>query len=222
MAKQALESVRSKVPVYEIELDLTDWKVKLSTEVPNFAAAILELLPSLKEHICMSGEPGGFCQELRKGTNFAHVIEHIILELIHLANSEKQYFTGWTRQLDKREVYIVHYDAPDFLTGRLAAILSIDLVKRLIKGETPSIDNYVELLKDPHSYFTDGDTERPAADEPLSVIQGLDESAAEFARRPSKKLSLSGEQMEISGILGVKGMVTDGAGAMLSGVWREV
>ncbi len=220
MAEQPAEIIRSKVSVYEIELDLSDWSAKLSNEVPNFASLLLDLLPSLKEHNCMAGKPGGFCQELQNGTNFAHVIEHIILELIHLADAEKEYYTGWTRQLDKRDVYIVHYGAPDFLTGRLAAILGIDLVKRVMKGETLSVDHYIQLLKQPHSYFTEGGaaTDRIRADEPVSVIQELKEGVVEMAARPAAKRRLSGEQMD-----NIKATLWDIRNSMdaIAGAWRD-
>jgi CheY-like chemotaxis protein len=220
MTEQPAEIVRSKVSVYEIELDLSDWKAGLSSEAPGFVDAIAKLLPSLKEHDGLDGKPGGFGQELQDGTSFAHVIEHVILELIHLADAEKEYYTGWTRQLDKRAVFIVHYGAPDFLTGRLAAILSIDLVKRAMKGETLSIDHYLQILKQPHAYFTEGEAAAAGirADEPVSVIQEIKEGAVEMAARPAAKRRLSGEQMD-----NIKTTLWDIHNSLdaVSGAWRD-
>jgi len=151
-----MEIITSKVSVYEIELDLKQWDKIQTNQVPGFQNALSNAITSLKEHKCMTGQMGGFLSELRKGTNFAHVIEHVILELIHLADPEKQVYTGWTRKKDG-QTYIIHYNAPDFLTGRLAAILSVDLIKRLIKGEQVGLNYYIDLLKRPLNYFTQDD-----------------------------------------------------------------
>lgn len=37
-------------------------------------------------------------EELRKGTNFPHILEHVILELQYLADPEGRINSGWTRQ----------------------------------------------------------------------------------------------------------------------------
>jgi len=220
MTEQPIEIGRSPVSVCEIELDLNDWTEKRSSEAPGFVAALVKLLPSLKEHGCPSGQSGGFYLELQSGTNFAHVIEHVILELLHLADAEKGYYDGWTRQLGKKDVYLVHYGAPDFLTGRLAAVLSIDLAKRVMKGENVSVDQYVRLLKQPHSYFAEGGTvsARIKVDEPLSVIQELKEGAVELAARPARKRRLSGEQMDnIKTVLwGIRNSMD-----VVTGAWRD-
>lgn len=173
-----MEIVTSRVSVYEIELDLQKWDVADSAAVPGFYNALDEAIPSISEHKCMSGQAGGFLAELRKGTNFAHVIEHVLLEMIHLADPERQVYTGWTRDTGDM-TYIIHYSAPDFLTGRLAAILGVDLVKRLIQGEKVALDHYISLLKDPSSYFSQDEPEAGGligGREPTSVIQEFQES----------------------------------------------
>ncbi len=219
MATQPPEIISSKVSVYEIELDLSAWKVVHTHQVPKFVTDIVKWLPSLKEDLSISGQPGGFCRELQKGTNIAHVIEHVILTLIHLTKEENGHYTGWTRQLGDGPVYVIHYGAPDFLTGRLAAILSIDLVKRVIAGEPIDVDHYVRLLKEPHSYFTEGDVTGAIqkTGEPAGVIQALKVNSAELARQP-KARSLSVEQMRV-----IQGMLKDIRHNMgsITGAWRE-
>jgi|GEM_PF-1067003 len=148
------EIVKSGVSVYEIELDLGEWPRVLTHQIPGLSDRLRQAIPSLHDHRCMSGKPGGFCLEVSKGTNFAHVIEHVLIELILLADPGKSDYTGWTRELVPQRVYVVHYSAPDFLTGRLAAILAVDLVKRLIGGEKIELNAYVDLLRHPLGYFT--------------------------------------------------------------------
>lgn len=146
----------------------------------------------------MSGKPGGFVAEVRKGTNFAHVIEHVILELIHLADPEKQRYTGWTRQHGAQgQSYVIHYSAPSFLTGRLAAILGVDLVKKLVARVPVEVGACVELLKNPQEYFAQ--KERAAvpdrSGEPLSVVRGIEGAAiGTQTTLPRKAARLSAKQ----------------------------
>ncbi len=190
-----MEIVTSKVSVYEVELDLKRWDKIDSSQVPSFYAGLSESIPSVKEHKCMSGKAGGFLAELRKGTNFAHVIEHVLLELISLADPEKQVYTGWTREKGDHQ-YVIHYGAPDFLTGRLAAILGVDIVKRLINEESIDLEHYIGLLKQPSKYFTqDARVSENLLNmsEPASVIQELESSPVE-RREAAPVPQLSDEQ----------------------------
>ncbi|MFB3926062.1 MAG: response regulator [Syntrophales bacterium] len=174
---QPTEIIKSRVSVYEIELDLTEWKYTHTDQIPGFHDALLNVLPTLKEHKCMSGKPGGFSLEMRKGTNFAHVIEHVILELIFLSDKENRTYTGWTRERNKHPVYVIHYSAPDFLTGRLAAILSVDLVKKLIDGKPVEVESYIKSLRDPVQYLTqEGQISAPFEKiaEPVELIRQIE------------------------------------------------
>ncbi|MFH1146855.1 MAG: response regulator [Pseudomonadota bacterium] len=180
-----MEILASRVSVYEIELDLKEWEYTRTDQVKGFYEALSNAIVSLKDHKCMPGYPGGFFSELRKGTNFAHVIEHVILELIHLADRGRQVYTGWTRKRGDGDAYVIHYSAPDFLTGRLAAILAVDLVKRLLRSEDVDVEHYVGALKEPLQYFTQ--SAMPLADlaEPAGIIQGLENTESlSFAPRP--------------------------------------
>ncbi len=186
-------------------MDLKDWRRKNSNEVSSFLLDLSNAIPSLKEHKCMAGKPGGFLREVQKGTSFAHVIEHVILELIHLADPQKQTYTGWTReQVGNHQRFVIHYSAPNFLTGRLAAILSVELVKRLIGRETVDANQYVELLKQPVQYFTQKEQvaafER--AREPISVIQQIEEASVFPSLSSRKKIKLSkAQEGNISSVL---------------------
>ncbi len=152
-----MEIVASRISVYEVELDLNSWDVKTSNKVPGFSQKILELMPTLSDHKCMEGKPGGFIREVEKGTNFAHIIEHVLLEMIHLAD-KGQVYKGWTRKLEK-DHYVIHYNAPDFLKGRLAAILAVDFVKHILQNKNVKSIEYLDILKNPIDYFSGHKTE---------------------------------------------------------------
>lgn len=186
------EIVTSRVSVYEIELDLSDWEYSQSSDAPGFYEKLSSTIESIKEHKCMPGRPGGFLEELRKGIDFAHVIEHVIIELIQLTSPTDQEYTGWTRRKGGKK-FTIHYSAPDFLTGRLAAILGLELVKKLLNGDEIELNYYLNQLKNPKQYFTqEYDITESSSEktEPFSVIQELeDEDVMLFDRKAIPILS---------------------------------
>jgi len=191
-----MEIVTSRVSVYEIELDLSGWEHSSSGQIPRFQDILRDTIPSVYEHKSMTGRAGGFLEEVRKGTNFAHVIEHVLLELLHLADSEGRTYTGWTHEKGGF-CYVVHYGAPDFLTGRLAAILGVELVRRLIEGEVVDVAYYLQQLKDPLTYFAREESpwaERCDLAEPISTIQEIEAALAATEASPTRELT--GDQTE--------------------------
>jgi cyanophycin synthetase len=56
--------------------------------IAQFTDRLLDALPSLHEHPCTRGEPGGFVDRLREGTHLPHVLEHVALELQTLAGCD--------------------------------------------------------------------------------------------------------------------------------------
>ncbi|MDA8125242.1 MAG: response regulator [Deltaproteobacteria bacterium] len=219
MTAQPAEVSGGTAPVYEIELDLGGWKVSNTREVPRFADDLVRALPSMKEDLCRSGEGCGFGRELEKGTNFAQVIEHVILALIRLAKGKQGPYSGSTRRLNEEQVYLIQYSAPDFLTGRLAAILAIDLVKRLIAGEPAAGDHYGRFLKQPRSYFDEGAIAGAIqkTGEPVGVIEALKWEPAELLRKPKERVLAAG-QLEV-----IKKMLKDIRHQLesITAAWRE-
>jgi len=173
-----MKITNTRVSVFEVELDLSNWELKSTSDHPKFASHLETQIPSLTKHKCMPGEEYGFITEVKKGTNFAHVAEHILLELINLSQPGKSNYKGWTRKVNE-DIYLIHYSAPDFITARIAAIISIYLVKKLIKSQDIQIEKYVEIIQNPVEYFT---MEEELAglvtylSEPVSVMQDLDDN----------------------------------------------
>lgn len=62
-------------------LELEDLAETHSAEIPNFIPRLLETLPGLNDHHCSPGHRGGFVERLHRGTYFAHIVEHVALEL---------------------------------------------------------------------------------------------------------------------------------------------
>ncbi len=78
-------------PVLMMKLDLEDLIEVASDELPGFNERLVAALPGLREHRCSPGRPGGFLERLERGTYFAHIVEHIALELSAPAGIEVGY-----------------------------------------------------------------------------------------------------------------------------------
>ncbi|GAB4442309.1 MAG: cyanophycin synthetase [Chloroflexi bacterium OHK40] len=124
-------------PVVRITLDLEELEAYNSATLPDFTDRLVELIPTLHEHGCSYGEPGGFIRRLREGTWVGHIVEHIALELQCLAGTEVTY--GKTRSVPGQPgVYYVIYSYQEERLGLEAGELAMRLVRWLIPAELPS------------------------------------------------------------------------------------
>jgi cyanophycin synthetase len=92
-------------PVIEVWVDIGDLEDYPSNLIPGFYERLVKALPSLQEHRCSYGEPGGFLQRVTEGTWPAHILEHLTLELQNLAGIPGGF--GKARDGDRRSVYKV-------------------------------------------------------------------------------------------------------------------
>jgi cyanophycin synthetase len=124
-------------PVVRITLDLEELEEYPSDRLPGFTDRLVELIPTLQEHGCSYGEPGGFVRRLREGTWMGHIVEHIALELQCLAGTPVTY--GKTRSVkDQHGVYYVVYSFLEERVGAEAGELALRLVRSLLPEELPS------------------------------------------------------------------------------------
>lgn len=72
-------------PVLIMDLALEEFSETASTDIENFSTRLISILPGLEAHHCSPGRVGGFVERLKRGTYFAHMIEHIALELSEIA-----------------------------------------------------------------------------------------------------------------------------------------
>jgi len=68
-----------------MKLDLEELEKRPTNQSEGFPDRLRALMPSLHEHRCSEGGPGGFFHRVEIGTWMGHVIEHIALELQILA-----------------------------------------------------------------------------------------------------------------------------------------
>src|SRR4051812_35164530 len=118
-------------PVLVARLFLEELTEKPSTAIPGFTDRLIATLPGINEHRCSRERPGGFVERLREGTYFAHIVEHVALELTELAGIPS-YF-GRARSAGEEGCYnvVIEYRAEQ--GARLLLNVAVELVSALVK-----------------------------------------------------------------------------------------
>jgi cyanophycin synthetase len=119
-------------PVIRLTLDLEGLEEWPSARIPGFVDGLVAAIPSLAEHGCSYGEPGGFIRRLREddGTWMGHIIEHVAIELQQLAGADVTF--GKTRGAGDEGVYTIVYAYEEERVGLEAAQLAIALIENLL------------------------------------------------------------------------------------------
>ncbi|MFL5761569.1 MAG: cyanophycin synthetase [Thermomicrobiales bacterium] len=137
-------NVWARMPVILFTLDIGELEDRPTNKIPGFYERLTELAPSLYDHGCSLGRPGGFLQRLREGTWMGHVLEHVALELQNLAGAEVT--RGKTRGTGERGVYNVVYQYQQEDVGLAAGRLAVRLLNFLIYDAEPDF-NFVNELE---------------------------------------------------------------------------
>ncbi|HUG15595.1 MAG TPA: ATP-grasp domain-containing protein, partial [Thermomicrobiales bacterium] len=137
-------NVWARVPAILLKVDIGELEDRPSNTIPGFNDELIALMPSLYDHYCSLGRPGGFCERMREGTWMGHVLEHVALELQTLAGSEGT--RGLTRSTDARGVYnvVYQYQSPDL--GLAAGEAGVRLLNWLVYKEDADY-SYTEALE---------------------------------------------------------------------------
>jgi len=138
-------------PVVRVKLDLGSLEQHPTDRLEGFADRLLEVLPTLQQHGCSYGEPGGFVRRMREGTWLGHVAEHVAIELQCLAGTYVTY--GKTRSVDDQPgVYNVVYSFLEERVGLHAGLLAMRLIQSLLPEPFQSIqglDKFVPREAEP-------------------------------------------------------------------------
>lgn len=144
---KALEgpNLYSLSPVIAMDLYLEEYENTKTSTLKGFNDRLLHYFPSLKEHHCSLGAPGGFIARLEEGTLLGHVIEHLALELQHLWGDKVTY--GSTRALGDGAFCII-YERTQREVGIVAGEEAFLAVKKLVEGERVDPEAILTHLKD--------------------------------------------------------------------------
>jgi len=138
-------NVFSSRPVIKMLLHLGPWTGIFSNEIEGFVTKLTALVPSLEEHFCSRGKPGGFVERLKEGTLLGHVVEHVALEIMSLSGQKVIY--GKTLGTDEIGLYeiVMEYEVKE---GAIQAARSaVALVDGLLAGGDLSLQAELDKVK---------------------------------------------------------------------------
>ncbi|MCB0462907.1 MAG: cyanophycin synthetase [Flavobacteriaceae bacterium] len=127
-------------------LDLEEMEELPSNKIDGFYDRLKKMFPSMYEHRCSVGEPGGFFQRVEEGTWMGHIIEHIALEIQTLAGMDVGF--GRTRGYGEHGVYSVVFAYMEESVGRYAAEVSVKICESLIKGEDYDMSDDIQKMRE--------------------------------------------------------------------------
>lgn len=133
-------------PVLEAWLDIGPLEDSPSNTIPGFYERLTAWLPSLAEHRCGIGEPGGFLQRVREGTWPGHIMEHVTLELQSLAGMQGGF--GKARSTCVRGVYKVVVRSRNEKVSRVALNAARNLVMAAIEDKPFDVPATLAELRD--------------------------------------------------------------------------
>jgi cyanophycin synthetase len=127
-------------------LDLEEMEERPTNSIDGFFDRLKQLIPSLYEHRCSEGRPGGFFHRVETGTWMGHVIEHIALEIQTVAGMNTGF--GRTRETSKKGVYNVVFSYEVAKAGAHAAKAAVRIAEALIAGEAYDLSQDINELKE--------------------------------------------------------------------------
>ena len=131
----------------QMRLDLEEMESQPTNAIPGFRERLEKMFPSLYEHRCSVGTPGGFFSRVEEGTWMGHVIEHITLELQTLAGMDCGF--GRTRGTGNKEgEYFVVFDYMEEDAGVYAAKAAVRIAQSLINNEAYPLEEDIQQLRE--------------------------------------------------------------------------
>jgi cyanophycin synthetase len=156
-------------PCIQMRLDIGQLEKRPTSKLDQFYERLKETLPSLYDHRCSVGTPGGFFERVKDGTWMGHVVEHVALELQTLAEMDTGF--GRTRETKTPGVYNVVFSYVVSEVGKRAGKLSVDFCESLIDGKDPKLDKIIQELKELREEYKLGPSTSSIVDE--AVKRGI-------------------------------------------------
>ncbi|MGB8190309.1 MAG: cyanophycin synthetase [Chitinophagaceae bacterium] len=130
----------------QMRLDLEEMEARPTNAIEGFTERLEKMFPSMYEHRCSVGEPGGFFQRVKEGTWMGHVIEHIALELQTLAGMDTGF--GRTRGTGKEGEYFVVFSYMEEDAGVYAARAAVRISQALADGTEYDLNEDIQQLRE--------------------------------------------------------------------------
>lgn len=140
-------SVR-RTKLIQMKLDLEEKENMPTNKIPGFRERLEKLLPSLYEHRCSVGTPGGFFQRVDEGTWMGHVVEHIALEIQTLAGMDTGFGRTRTPDGEKEGIYYVVFSYMEEDAGVYAAKAAVRIAQALIDGAEYDLSEDIQQMRE--------------------------------------------------------------------------
>lgn len=127
-------------------LDLQEMEQRPTNTIDGFLDRLKEMFPSMYEHRCSVGTPGGFFERVEEGTWMGHVIEHVALEVQTMAGMDVGF--GRTRGYGEEGVYNVVFAYMEEKVGRFAARQSVKIVESLVDGSPYNLEADIQEMRE--------------------------------------------------------------------------
>ncbi len=138
-------SVR-RVKLIQMRLDLEEMEQRPTNAIPGFKERLEKIFPTMYEHRCSVGTPGGFFQRVEEGTWMGHVIEHVALELQTLSGMDTGF--GRTRGAGEEGVYYVVFSYMEEDAGVYAAKASVRIVQSIVDAIDYNLEEDIQRLRE--------------------------------------------------------------------------
>ena len=138
-------SVR-RTKLIQMKLQLEDMEQRPTNSISGFRERLQKMFPSMYEHRCSEGVPGGFFHRVDEGTWMGHVIEHIALELQTLAGMDTGF--GRTRGTGVEGEYFVCFSYMEEDAGVYAAKASVKIAQALTDGVEYNLEEDIMNLRE--------------------------------------------------------------------------
>jgi cyanophycin synthetase len=133
-------------PVVACDVRLGQLESLTTADVPGFTDRLLDAMPSLREHPCSRGHPGGFVERLTEGTGWPHVLEHVALELQTLAGSNVDFGRALESGSPGLWWVIVEYEEEEL--GVASIRQGATLMRACMSGESIDATALIQGLRD--------------------------------------------------------------------------
>ena len=130
----------------QMRLDLEEMEQFPTNKIEGFRERIEAMFPTMIEHRCSEGVPGGFFSRIERGTWMGHVIEHIALEIQTLAGMETGF--GRTRETKTPGVYNVVFSYTEENVGMFAAESAVAIAEALIAGIPYDLEADIQKMRE--------------------------------------------------------------------------
>lgn len=129
-----------------MKLDLEEMEERPSNLIDGFSERLEKMFPTMYEHECSEGCPGGFFKRVKEGTWMGHVVEHIALEIQTLAGMDVGF--GRTRSTSEHGVYNVVFAYMEEKVGIYAAKAAVRIVEALVDDEIYDLEDDIQTMRE--------------------------------------------------------------------------